>query len=84
MSEAIKNINWELLRKQKQHLLEVLDIPNSGISPEHKDSLQGILHLLDSIQDEAADEHGVPEEEVFGRTEIRCSFTVMVSTFVYL
>ena len=50
---AIDNINWKLLREQKQWLLQ-----------QEGEHAVGLTHLLDYIQDEAV-ENGVPEEVVF-------------------
>jgi hypothetical protein len=46
----LDNIDWKLLREQKEVLLEVLD--ETAIQ-RHEDALCGILHLIDSIQDDA-------------------------------
>ena len=58
------NIDWDLLRKQKATLLEEIQLAESGDTPDVADDLTGILHLIDAIQDEAAEEFG--EETVFG------------------
>ena len=50
---AIDNINWKLLREQKQWLLQ-----------QEGEHAEGLINLLDYIQDEAV-ENGVPEEVVF-------------------
>ena len=65
-------VDWELLRAQKLALLEHMDgIYTAGLvkivnSPTMK-ALEGILHILDHIQDEAAEILG--EEAVFGKPE---------------
>ena len=60
------NIDWALLRQQKIHLLEVIEyLGDTEMTPTHKDSLEGIVHLIDSIQDSAVDEEGYDEDEVF-------------------
>jgi hypothetical protein len=58
---AIKNlvadgINWALLRKQKYWLAQ----------QPHCEEAEGLLSLLDAIQDEAVEVHGISEETVFG------------------
>lgn len=73
MSKAIDNMDWKLLRKQKLHLLEILNNEESNITAEQHQSIEGVVSLIDGIQDDAAEE--LPEEEVFGRTEIACEFT---------
>lgn len=61
-------IDWELLRHQKINFLEVIEhIQKGEVVPQiHIGDLEGILHLIDGIQDEAVDIRGVPESEVFG------------------
>lgn len=54
--ELIQNIDFSLLKKQKQALL------NSNLSAE---SLEGVLSLIDSFQDFAVDVMGKDEDEVF-------------------
>lgn len=46
----LNSTNWALLRSQKLTLIQVI-----GVSPPTvAEDLQGILHLIDAIQDEAA------------------------------
>ena len=53
MSRALQNVDWDLLHQQKLTLLAIRERqrPASG---EH-DALSGIIHLLDALQDEAAE-----------------------------
>jgi hypothetical protein len=51
-------MDWRLLRKQKQWLME-----------QHCEEAEGILNLIDTLQDYAIDEMGVDEYVVFGETE---------------
>ena len=53
-----QNINWSLLREQKQALIR------SNLQGEYKD---GLLSLIDSIQDGAVSSGESSEEEVFGK-----------------
>ena len=61
--DFFKNIDWELLRRQKISL--------DSVSVFHSDSeiifnnLQGILELIDALQDYAVDVLGVDENKVF-------------------
>ncbi|HQN73993.1 MAG TPA: hypothetical protein PLB16_11305, partial [bacterium] len=59
----IKRIDFTDLRTQKTMLLETIN--NDAVDPEHKEGLEGILNLLDAIQDYAVDELGVPDMHVF-------------------
>lgn len=62
----MKNIDWNLLRKQKRSLLKTINNVNS----EGKDDLVGLLHLIDHIQDDAVETGEATEAEVFGRTDM--------------
>jgi hypothetical protein len=52
---TLKNIDWVLLREQKEWLL------NNG-----SDEAMGLAHFLDFIQDDAVATQGFSNEEVFG------------------
>lgn len=56
MNQIIRRIDWSLLRKQKAWLADRLPC----------DEAEGLLSLLDDLQDTAVDEFGVKEEAVFG------------------
>ena len=56
--EIFKNMDWELLKEQKQELLKLHE--ETG-----KDFIMGIVHILDDMQDIAVDELGIPENKVF-------------------
>ena len=62
--KLIKNIDFELLREQKDfilaHSLNIDDLKTHNI-------LEGLLILLDNIQDHAVDNLGVDEREVFNQ-----------------
>jgi hypothetical protein len=58
---VVEQINWAKLRRQKRSLLAVMDGESRAGRLE---DLDGLLSLIDSIQDEAAKSFG--EEAVFG------------------
>jgi hypothetical protein len=60
-------IDWELLRRQKRAVVELRT--GTVVGAEQEDAAEGLLNLLDSIQDQAADSGEVTEEEVFGGSE---------------
>ena len=72
--EFIKEIDFKMLREQKSLLLKIIDIcqgANDLTSDEiailsKADELDGIVHLLDALQDYCTDEAGIDETEVFG------------------
>ncbi|NLR94909.1 hypothetical protein [Flammeovirga agarivorans] len=62
-------IDFALLREQKEALSEVILAYGESKDKSQKDTaetLDGVLGLLDEIQDLAVDHFGVSEEEVFG------------------
>lgn len=62
MEKFIKQIDWALLRDQKRILLS---IPEQLISPLQYDSLQGVISLLDGLQDFVVDKGYLSSKEVF-------------------
>jgi hypothetical protein len=61
--EVLKKIDWTDLRTQKTMLLETIN--NDAVDPEHKEGLEGILSLIDALQDFAVDEMGVNSIHVY-------------------
>lgn len=64
VKEIFEKIDWNLLKDQK---LDILNF-QAGVSVNKKrllDSLSGIIHLIDAIQDAAVDSGMFPEHEVF-------------------
>ncbi len=57
--------DWPLLRAQKQLLLALCD---RACSPEEAELLEGVVCLLDALQDAAVDNGEATEEAVFGNT----------------
>lgn len=57
MNEFILNIDWALLRRQKSWLLQ----QDSDCA-----EAQGLLALVDAVQDYAVDEMFIDESDVFG------------------
>jgi hypothetical protein len=64
LPEFMLGIDWELLKKQKATLLGVIEYLKRMKVPL-TDDLEGILELIDSIQDAAVDIYGVEENLVF-------------------
>ncbi len=58
------DIDWDLLREQRNLLISM---PKSG-KVEHK-LVDGILSVIRTIQEQAVEENGVPEEVVFGNNK---------------
>lgn len=69
LDALLNNIDWSLLREQKQQLLhsiDLYDLPSQGeVARATRDRLVGIVHLLDALQD-CAVQTGMPEDKVFG------------------
>ncbi len=66
LPEVLKDVDWKLLREQKQSLLKVINDCDNVPVLEH---LEGILVFLDNIMDSAVDEYGLAEVQVFGESE---------------
>lgn len=62
---VLGDINWPKLREQKQNLLLITENCDESSLVE---SLTGILHLIDSLQDSAVEFGISTEEEVFGES----------------
>ena len=61
--EFMLKMDWELLRKQKQTILEVSEM--GCFTEGDYDSFNGLIALIDAIQNYAVDEMGLTEDEVF-------------------
>ena len=61
--ELIENIDWSELRNQKRTLLEVINIDE--VSPEQKEDLEGLINLIDQLQDYACDEMNIPSIYIY-------------------
>lgn len=64
--DFIEKIDWELLKKQKATLTKVVFNTQDG---EVWDDLEGLLNLIDAIQDYAVEELGLDENYVFELTQ---------------
>lgn len=63
----IENMDWNLLQQQKLTLLHIIDNKTlTNISDVICNDIDGIVHLIDSIQDYAVDVAGIDNEIVFG------------------
>ncbi len=65
MENPIKKIDFTELRTQKTSLLATIDFLEKNKVPQLPEDLNGILALIDAIQDYAVDEIGIPEMHVF-------------------
>lgn len=59
MVMVMLDVDFDLLRKQKDELLK-------QVWKKDNDLLEGLINLIDDIQDQAVDKNGVAETEVFG------------------
>lgn len=77
--KAIKGIDFKLLRKQKNELLETLtflednvqydDDEDAKVMRSRIDSLEGILNMIDAIQDAVVKDGIKTERQVFGKLD---------------
>jgi hypothetical protein len=64
--ELVNKIDFSSLRTQKKSLINIIDeLEKSGKEPEKTSNLNGILNLIDSIQDFACDVMGLNPIDVF-------------------
>ena len=63
--QFINDINWDLLKQQKLSLLNIVN-NNTLINNVMSEDVNGIVHLIDSIQDYAVDVVGIDNDIVFG------------------
>jgi hypothetical protein len=66
MKNPIEKIDWDLLRDQKQTLVNLI---NESVDQKEQDHLTGLYNLLTSIQDYAVDYMSVEENKVFNLNE---------------
>ena len=66
---TLRNIDLDLLREQKAKLLVMQGRVDQNGSPVLKakefEAVDGIINLIDHIQDSAVEQHGLDESEVF-------------------
>jgi hypothetical protein len=58
-------VDWALLRQQKSYLLAHANVADMKDIP----LIDGLVHLIDAVQDNAVNEGSASEEEVFGKPE---------------
>lgn len=66
--EFLTKIDWKLLREQKRELsifIQDIDWERGIQNVPQLSFLEGIIYLIDAIQDYGVDEMGISEEEVF-------------------
>lgn len=62
MEEFIEKIDFDLLKKQKSKLFDII---RDSDNVEQVEALEGIINLINKIQDIAVDEYNYNENEVF-------------------
>lgn len=66
LEEFAKSVDYKLLLKQIQSLLEIVDPCESNFSdPDRITNLEGLLNFLDGFQDAVVESEILSEEEVF-------------------
>lgn len=71
MAQYLGSIDFKMLKGQKTTLINIqskLEKPKAKFTQKEIDALEGIICLIDSIQDVAVDEYGHPERTVFRRS----------------
>ena len=70
VSVILTNINFKLLRSQKKQLLKVMN--NQTLVKKEVQALEGILNLIDAVQDYAVDNKLLSEHDVFSFGKKSC------------
>lgn len=64
ISVDVSGVNWTMLRQQKEILIQIRDdLGDSAHNALKEATLSSIIHLIDHIQDQAAEQ--TPMREVF-------------------
>lgn len=61
--EVLRNLNWKLLREQKEYCAN-----EAANNEDVSEIYEGVLNLLDHLQDAAVLDGVATEEEVFGKS----------------
>jgi hypothetical protein len=64
------DLDWLELRKQKQFLLELSEITYDQYMDSNMKNIDGLIHMIDHIQDTAVDVLGLSEKDVFAYDEV--------------
>lgn len=73
----LDGIDWEILRAQKATLVKLA--VSDRLLPDDKEDLDGIINLIDSVQDMGVEWFGA--DSVFGRSHLRRQRIVLDVTF---
>lgn len=65
VNNIFSKMDWKLLKWQKAQLLSISSNENTNITDDQYVAIEGILCLIDAVQDAAVDELGYSENEVF-------------------
>jgi hypothetical protein len=68
--EVEVDIDFKLLRKQKRVLISLASDKRVRTSKSRVDALEGIINLIDHMQDAAVDSGAASEDTVFGSENI--------------
>jgi hypothetical protein len=66
VEEVIGKLNFELLRKQKEELVAYTHYNRTSMSVKRVSAIDGIINMIDSIQDAVVEDGIKTEAEVFG------------------
>lgn len=68
MAKFLAQMDFKLLKEQKTALFNIqakMDKPKAKFTQKDVDVLEGLLCLIDALQDEAVDNYGYNEKRVF-------------------
>ena len=64
--EFMLRMDWKLLREQKVALMGVQTLDAIRFEEEPQEAIEGIINLIDAVQDYAVDVMDLDDEQVFG------------------
>lgn len=77
MKNPIEEINWELLKEQKKTLISLCNEVND-IDYKRIEHFEGLINLLDNLQDYAVNELGQTDANVFGLKKYKYSVSTNI------
>ena len=64
--EFMLRMDWKLLREQKAALMNVQTLDALQFEEAPQEAIEGVINLIDAVQDYAVDVMGLNDEQVFG------------------
>lgn len=69
IEEVLDRVDWRLLKKQKLALVDIVIADPEGRSAEEIAALEGVINLIDALQDAVIEDGLFSIDDVFGGEE---------------